>query len=132
MTIHTSLTVYFEDPFWVGVFERESQGLLEAAKVTFGAEPKDYQVYGYFLQNWDRLRFSPPVASQADAARRQNPKWMQRAIRARLGQTGVGTRAQQALKKQQEQAGAQRHARRREKKEQEKEARYLLRRQKKR
>lgn len=32
------LTVYFEDPFWVGVFERIENGKLSAAKVTFGAE----------------------------------------------------------------------------------------------
>ena len=38
------LTVYFEDPFWVGVFERIENGKLSAAKVTFGAEPKDYEV----------------------------------------------------------------------------------------
>ena len=38
------LTVYFEDPFWVGVFERIENGKLSAAKVTFGAEPKEYEV----------------------------------------------------------------------------------------
>ena len=35
------LTVYFEEPFWVGVFERIESGKLSVAKVTFGAEPKD-------------------------------------------------------------------------------------------
>ena len=38
------LTVYLEDPFWVGVFEKIENGKLSAAKVTFGAEPKDYEV----------------------------------------------------------------------------------------
>lgn len=38
------LTVYFEDPFWVGVFERVEGGKLPVCKVTFGAEPKDYEV----------------------------------------------------------------------------------------
>lgn len=32
------LTVFFEDPFWVGVFERIEDGKLSAAKVTFGSE----------------------------------------------------------------------------------------------
>ena len=35
------LTVFFEEPFWVGVFERISEGKLSVCKVTFGAEPKD-------------------------------------------------------------------------------------------
>ena len=34
------LTVYFEEPFWVGVFERIEDGKLSVAKVIFGAEPK--------------------------------------------------------------------------------------------
>ena len=39
------LTVYFEEPFWVGVFERIEDGKLSVAKVTFGAEPKDCLLY---------------------------------------------------------------------------------------
>ena len=35
------LTVYFDDPFWVAVFERIDNGMLSVSKVTFGAEPKD-------------------------------------------------------------------------------------------
>ena len=35
------LTVFFEDPFWVGVFERIESGRLSVCKVTFGAEPRD-------------------------------------------------------------------------------------------
>lgn len=38
------LTVFFEDPFWVGIFERIEDGRLSVAKVTFGAEPMDYEV----------------------------------------------------------------------------------------
>ena len=52
------LTVFFEEPFWVGVFERVLEGKLSVCKVTFGAEPKDYEVYGFVLKNYYRLRFS--------------------------------------------------------------------------
>ena len=38
------LTAYFEETFWVGVFERIEDGKLSVTKVTFGAEPKDYEV----------------------------------------------------------------------------------------
>ena len=38
------LIVYFDDPFWVGIFERVENGKLSVAKVTFGAEPKDYEI----------------------------------------------------------------------------------------
>ena len=32
------LTVFFEDPFWVGVFERIENGRLSAAKVNIGVQ----------------------------------------------------------------------------------------------
>ena len=35
-------------------------GQLEACRIVFGAEPKDYEVYDFLLKNWHRLRFSPP------------------------------------------------------------------------
>ena len=53
--------VFFEEPFWVGILERISDGKLEVCKVTFGAEPKDYKVYEYLLRNYEKLRLSPAV-----------------------------------------------------------------------
>lgn len=47
--VYGKLTVYFEEPFLVGVFERIEDGTLSVAKVTFGAEPKDYEVQQYTL-----------------------------------------------------------------------------------
>ena len=48
------LTVYFEEPFWVGIFERISGGMLTVCKVTFGAEPKDYEVQEFILKHYSR------------------------------------------------------------------------------
>ena len=71
------LTVYFEEPFWIGVFERIEDGKLSVAKVTFGAEPKDYEVQEYIRKHYSSLKFSPAVdtfckryekKSQKDAA----------------------------------------------------------------
>ena len=42
--VNGRLTVYFEEPFWVGIFEHIEDGKLSVAKVTFGAEPKEYEV----------------------------------------------------------------------------------------
>ena len=50
-TTKTSLTVTFEAPFWIGLYERESDGAYEVCKITFGAEPKDYEVYEFLLRN---------------------------------------------------------------------------------
>ena len=34
------LTVFFDNPFWVGVFERIEDGKLSVSKITFGADAR--------------------------------------------------------------------------------------------
>ena len=91
------LTVSFEDPFWVGVLERIEDGALSVCKVTFGAEPKDYEVWDFVLKYYDRLEFSPSVAVAAAKKNRGNPKRQQREARKQTAAVGIGTKAQQAL-----------------------------------
>ena len=73
------LTVFFEEPFWIGVFERISEKKVSACKVTFGAEPKDYEVQEFVLKNYDRLRFSPAVVADVKEIG-SNPKRVQREV----------------------------------------------------
>lgn len=110
------LTVFFEEPFWVGVFERIEDGKLSVAKVTFGAEPKDYEVYEFVLKHYYSLQFSPAVATVVKEVKR-NPKRMQRDAKRQMQETGIGTKSQQALKLQQEQNKQERKLRSRKKKE---------------
>ena len=110
------LTVFFEDPFWVGIFERIEDGKLSAAKVTFGAEPKDYEVQEYIQKYYFRLQFSPAVATVVKEVKR-NPRRMQRDAKRQMQETGIGTKSQQALKLQQEQNKQERKLRSRKKKE---------------
>ncbi len=125
------LTILFENPFWVGVYERFDNGKYEVCKITFGAEPKDYEVYSFLLQNWHRLKLSLPVEVGKAEERQINPKRMQREINRQLQDKGVGTKAQQALKLQYEQNKTERKAQSREQKEAEKERQYALRQEKK-
>ncbi len=123
------LTVFFEEPFWVGVFERVSDGKLSVCKVTFGAEPKDYEMHDFILENCYRLRFSPAVATGVKEFGR-NPKRVQREVRKQVQNTGIGTKSQQALKLQQEQLKTQRKTLNREQKEAEKQRQFELKQQK--
>ncbi len=113
------LTVFFEAPFWVGVFERVSEGKLAVCKVTFGAELKDHDVYDFILKNYYRLRFSPAVATDVKEAGR-NLKRIQRGVRKQVQNNGTGTKSQQALKLQQEQLKTERKTVSREQREVEK------------
>ena len=96
------LTVFFEDPFWVGVFERYEGGRLSVCKVTFGAEPSGQEIYDLILHRYRHLRFGPRLAA-APRAEARSPKRRQRQAARLLAQSGTGTRAQQALAAQREQ-----------------------------
>ena len=126
--VYGKLTVYFEEPFWVGVFERIEDGTLSVAKVTFGAEPKDYEVQQYIQKYYASLKFSPAVDTVVKDIKR-NPKRMQREVKRQMQESGIGTKSQQAFKLQQEQ---ERKIRSREKKEVEELRMFELKQQKKR
>lgn len=96
-----SLTVYFEDPFWVGVFERFIEGKLSACKVTFGGEPKDQEVWDFVLRHYYELSFSPAVAAEKRQTA-DNPKRRQRSAEKQMQRSGIGTKSQEALQLQRE------------------------------
>ena len=129
--VNGKLTVFFEEPFWVGIFERIENGKLSVAKVTFGAEPKDYEVQEYIRKYYSSLKFSPAVDTVVKDIKR-NPKRMQREAKKQMQETGIGTKSQQALKLQQEQNNQVRKERNRKKKEAEEQRMFELKQQKKR
>ncbi len=120
------LTVFFQEPFWVGIYQRESDGKYEVCKITFGAEPKDYEVHSFMLENYSKMQFSPSMEVTAVSQKRMNPKRMQRKINKQLQDSGVGTKAQQALKLQQEQCKMDRKAHYRIWKDSEKQRKFQL------
>lgn len=123
------LTVLFEEPFWVGVFERISDGKLLVCKVTFGAEPKDYEVWDFILKYYSDLKFSPAVEIEVKQTA-DNPKRRQRNARKQLQNSGIGTKSQQALQNQREEMKTERRQIRKEQKETEKQRQFDLKQQK--
>lgn len=125
MFIRSKLTVCFEDPFWIGVFEHMEGDTLSVSKVTFGPEPKDYEVYDFINRHFYELRFSQPVNAEEEMHKRINPKRMQRQIKKATQNTGIGTKAQQAIKREQEARKTERKKRSKENREKTKREKYL-------
>ena len=128
-TEYGTLTVFFEKPFWVGVFERVSNGKLSVCKVTFGAEPKDYEVWEFILKHYYKLAFSPAIESEAKRTA-DNPKRRQREARKQICASGIGTKSQQALKMQREELKIERKQIGRAQREAEKQRQFDLKQQK--
>jgi hypothetical protein len=123
------LTVFFEDPFWVGVFERMTEGKLSVCKMTFGAEPKDQEIQAFILEHYYSLQFSPAVESDVKETP-DNPKRRQREIRKQMQNSGIGTKAQQALQLQREELKTERRQISKEQKEAEQQRQFELNQQK--
>lgn len=110
-------TVFFEDPFWVGVFERVDEHGYAVARFVFGGEPTEAELHQFALQSFSTLSFSAPSAVPEAAEREAGFKRRQREARQQMQQTGIGTYAQRALQAEQERMKQVRHAESREERE---------------
>jgi len=126
------LTVFFEPPFWVALYQREEGGGVRVCKVTFGGEPRDQQVLDYFQAHFRELEFSPAVAGTPGPDRAVSPKRARREARKAVRPAGTGTKAQQALQLQRERTKTERSAVSRERREEQRERKLALRREKRR
>ncbi|WP_028043439.1 YjdF family protein [Candidatus Stoquefichus massiliensis] len=127
-TISIQLTVYFDEPFWVGVFETISQHQLQVSRIVFGAEPIDEEIL-LAIQKYQRLKQSPSVDIKSKQ-QHISPKRLQRDVKKQM-QQGLGTKSQMALKMQYENAKQERLQVRKERLEKKKQYVFDLKQQKK-
>ncbi len=127
--VTVKLTVFFQQPFWIGLFERIEGEKLSVCKVTFGEQPKEQEVWEFILKKYHHLQFSDWVET---AIRKEstNPKRIQRQIKKQMMAVGIGTKSQQALQAQREQWKAQGKANQAEKKRQKQQRIHALKQQK--
>ena len=123
------LIVYFEDPFWVGVFEREDETGYRVCRVVFGPEPTDAELLVYIQQGYAELDFGEPLKGQAEIVKKKNFKRVQREVRREM-EEGVGTKAQRAMQAALESNKHQREVMSRERREEEKQLKFKQRQEK--
>ncbi len=101
--VQVTLTVYFEEPFWVGVCECVSNKTIQAKKIVFGAEPQMQEVLQMVEQQWyAQMQFGTAISMTQKKTVHKNPKRLQRQIKKQTTQQGVATKAQQALQAERE------------------------------
>ena len=105
-----SLTVYYEEPFRVGVFVRVENVKLYVAKVTFGSVPSDKEKFEFIKNYYHKLQFSPEVDAKVKPEIK-NPKRKLKEAKKDIRQKGIGTKVQEALKKQHEELKEQKKRR---------------------
>ena len=130
ISVSSTLTVYHDGQFWVGIVEHVEDGRLSACRIVFGAEPSDEEILQLVVRKWESLRF----LGEADAAPlkiAKNPKRRLREAARELSRRPVSTKSQQALSEARESQKIENRARRSQAKREESEERFERRQQKK-
>lgn len=128
MISKVNLTILFNEPFWIGIFEIIENDEYKVCKVTFGPEPKAEETYELILHNFYSLNFSNPISAVENThiEKKQNPKRLQRKIQKETNTKGIGTKAQIAINLQHEQCKVEHKKKSKNQKEQEEQRKLYL------
>lgn len=96
ISVSSTLTVYHDGQFWVGLAEHVEDGRHGVARIVFGAEPSDEEILRFVASEWEKLSFFGDDPAEASKPAR-NPKRRAREAARALKQPAMGTKAQQAL-----------------------------------
>lgn len=101
ISVSSTLTVYHDGQFWVGLTERVEDGRYGVARIVFGAEPSDEEIQKFITSKWEKLSFFDGEPAEASKPAK-NPKRRAREAAKALKQSAMSTKAQQALAAQRE------------------------------
>ena len=101
ISVSSTLTVYHDGQFWVGLAEHVEGGRYGAARIVFGAEPSDEEILRFVVNKWAKLSFFGHDPAEASKPAK-NPKRRAREAAKTLKQPAMSTKAQQALANQRE------------------------------
>ncbi|MEU0559543.1 YjdF family protein [Dactylosporangium sp. NPDC006015] len=99
-----TMTVFFDNPFWVAVLEvRDPEG-VRATRHVFGGEPTDAELYQFLLRHGgallDRAGRSAAVAGQPAQPPARSPKRLARDAAREAQAARPSTAAQEAVRKE--------------------------------
>ena len=120
----STLTVYHDGQFWVGVLEQVEDGQYSACRIVFGAEPSNEEVLDLICNRFNELRFTQPLEQEVAPKSAANPKRRQREASREMRRRGPSTKAQQALSEEREASAQQRKADARDRRDEEKRLRF--------
>ena len=101
ISVSSTLTVYHDGQFWVGLAEHVEDGRYGVARIVFGAEPSDEEILRFVAGKWEKLAFFGNESTEASKTAK-NPKRRAREASKVHKQPAMSTKAQQALANQRE------------------------------
>ena len=101
ISVSSTLTVYHDGQFWVGLAEHVEDGRYGVVRIVFGAEPSNEEILQFVTSKWAKLSFFGDEATETSKPAK-NPKRRAREAAKALKRPAVSTKAQQALAAQRE------------------------------
>ncbi|MDU8576290.1 YjdF family protein [Collinsella aerofaciens] len=101
ISVSSTLTVYHDGQFWVGLAEHVEGGRYGVACIVFGAEPSNEEILHFITGKWAKLSFFGDEVTETSRPAK-NPKRRAREAAKALKRPAVSTKAQQALANQYE------------------------------
>ena len=73
ISVSSTLTVYHDGQFWVGLAEHVEGGRYGVTRIVFGAEPSDEEILRFVASKWEKLSFFGDKATETSRPAK-NPK----------------------------------------------------------
>ena len=73
ISVSSTLTVYHDGQFWVGLAEHVEGGRYGVTRIVFGAEPSDEEILRFVTSEWEKLSFFGDKATETSKPAK-NPK----------------------------------------------------------
>lgn len=101
ISVSSTLTVYHDGQFWIGLAEHVEDGTYGVACIVFGTEPSDEEILQFVTGKWAKLSFFGDEATETSKPAK-NPKRRAREAAKALRPPAMSTKAKQALANQRE------------------------------
>lgn len=91
--MNSSFTVFYDDPFWVGILERTDEKGYWIGRHVFGAEPSNAEIWSFASNDFPAMRIElvyhsddelrkPPIKSNRKRAQREAARQQRQGLRA--------------------------------------------------
>ena len=91
-------TVFFEDPFWVGVLEENYNGINYMGKHIFGAEPSNSELLLFYVYEFDKIDKIKVSEVEIETKKIGFKKSLNKSRKAQA-KIGIGTKSQNLFRK---------------------------------
>jgi hypothetical protein len=91
-------TIFFEDPFWVGILEENYNGIIYIGKHIFGAEPSNSELLQFYINKFENIRKFKIGKTDIETKKMNFKKAIKKSMKAQ-NKIGIGTKSQNLFKR---------------------------------